>query len=81
MGYSATMEIPHYWTADRFSVSWTCWQPTIGTRPAPVNAMTYARNTAVSTIRTRNEIEETLDPSPRPRAVITPGRGLIQTRL
>ncbi len=27
----------------------------------PVNAMTYARNTTVSAIRTRNEIEETLE--------------------
>ncbi len=43
-------------------------------------AMTYARNTTVSAIRARNEFEETLDPSPRPRAIITPGRGLIQTR-
>ena len=42
--------------------------------------MTYARNTTVSAIRTRNEFEETLDPSPRPRAVITPGQASIQTR-
>ena len=42
--------------------------------------MTYARNTTVSAMRTRNETEETLDPSPRPRAIITPGPGSIRVR-
>ena len=77
---SAALGIPHYWTTDRFSLSWTRWCPTISARPPPVHTMTHARNTTVSAIRTRNEIEETINPSPRPRAVITPGRGLIQTR-
>ena len=45
-----------------------------------MNAVTYARNTTVSAIRTRNETQETLDTSPRPGAVITPGRALIQIR-
>ena len=42
--------------------------------------MTYARYTTVSAIRTRNEIEETLDLTPRPGAVITPGPALIRAR-
>ncbi len=78
--YSAVMDIQHYWIADRFNVSWTRCRPTIGARPAPVNAMTYARNTTVSAIRTHNETGETLEMTPRPGAVITPGLGLIQTR-
>ena len=74
------MEVPCYWTADRFSVSWTRRQPTISARPAPVNAVAYVRYTAISAMRTRNEIEETIDPSPRSSAVITPGPALIRAR-
>ena len=64
----------------RSSVSWTLWRLTTAIRPAPVYAMTYARNTTVSAIRTRTAIQETIDPSPRPGAIITPGRGLIRDR-
>ena len=74
------MEVPHYWTADRFSVSWTRRQPTISARPAPVNAVAYVRYTAISAMRTRNEIEETINPSPSSGAVITPGAALIRAR-
>ena len=40
---SAAVKAPHYWTANRFSISWTRWRPTIGTKPAPVNTVTHAR--------------------------------------
>ncbi len=77
---SAAVEVPHCWTADRFSVSWTRRRPTISTRPAPVNAVAYIRYTTVSATRTRNEVEETLDLTLRPGAVITPGPVLIRAR-
>ncbi len=77
---SAAVEVPHCWTADRFRVSWTRRRPTIGARPAPVNAVAYVRYTTVSAMRTRNEIEETINPSPRPDTIITPGPALIRAR-
>ena len=77
---SAAVEVPHCWTANRPSVSWTRRRPTTGVRPAPVNAMTYTRYTTVSAIRTRNETQETLDLTPRPGAVIAPGPAVIRAR-
>ncbi len=77
---SAAVEVPCYWNADRPSVSWTRCRTTIGARPAPANAVAYVRYTTVSAMRTRNEIEETLDLTPRPGAVITPGPVLIRAR-
>ena len=73
-------EVPHCWTANRPSVSWTRRRPTTDAKPAPVNAVAYVRYTAVSAIRTRNKTQETLDLTPRPGAVITPGRALIRAR-
>ena len=77
---SAAVEVPCYWNADRFSVSWTRRRPTISASPAPVNAVAYVRYTTVSAVRTRNEIEEALDLTRRSGAVITAGPALIRAR-
>ena len=74
------MDVPHYFTADQVQrlldtlAAHNQHQARTGERRDP------RPQTTVSAMRTRNETEETLDPSPRPRAIITPGRGLIQIR-
>ena len=77
---SAAVEVPCYWNADRFRVSWTRRRPTISARPAPVNAVAYVRYTTVSAMRTCNETQETINPSPRSGTIITPGPALIRAR-
>ena len=48
--YSATMDVPHYWTADQVKRFWTCWRPTTGTRPRTAALIMWRTGLRVSEV-------------------------------